>query len=116
MKATLFFVIATVLAVGCARHVSSTRLLTTTAALQAAEQSGAAQIPVARDHLQLAQREEAQARELMKSGHSAAAEGYLRRAEADANLAVALARRAGLQREADQANARLQALRPAHRM
>ena len=58
---------------------------------RAAEESGAEKVPKAALHLQLAKEEMANSEALAKSGKKEMAVSLLQRAEADAELAVALA-------------------------
>lgn len=77
--------------VGC---VSSPPLRTekTTSGIRAAEEIGATKVPQAALHLQLAKEELERARVLAKNDEKNRASSMLSRAEADAELAVALSR------------------------
>lgn len=84
-------VVATAIIAGCA----SAPLRTTegaTSGIRAAEEAGAAKVPQASLHLQLAREELELARELAAKGEKEKAASMLLRAEADAELAVALSR------------------------
>ena len=80
---------------GCATQAPSQRRETTAATIRAAEEVGAAKIPAAALHLQLAEEQAEHASKLIERGgdvERADAELLLMRAEADADLALALAR------------------------
>ena len=85
---------------GCAAAVPQERLQSSAAAIRAAEEVGAQRVPQAALHLQLAKEQDVQAHKMIKDGDREEAALVLTRAEADANLAVALARNA---QEAQQA-------------
>ncbi len=70
------------------------RLESSQAAIRGAEEVGAKDSPQAALHLQLAEEQRAKAVELIKQDENGRAERLLMRAEADAELAVALAREA----------------------
>jgi hypothetical protein len=94
---------------GCAAGVSNEKIAATDSSIRAAEEVGAPRVPQASLHLQLAKEENGQAQQLIKDGDTKRAEGQLMRAQADAELAVALAREAPMQveaqHEADKAHA-----------
>jgi hypothetical protein len=80
-------------AAACAGAPAPTeRLATTTASVRAAQEVGATHVPRAELHLRLAQEQIDKARRLMEDGENERADLLLKRAEADAELAVALAR------------------------
>lgn len=83
-------VAATAMVIGCAN--APLRTEGSTSGIRAAEEVGAAKVPQASLHLQLAREELALARGLAKKGDKAEARSMLLRAEADAELAVALSR------------------------
>ena len=87
------------------------RMESSTAAIRAAAEVGAAQVPQAALHLQLAKEQSEHARELIAQGDRPRAEGLLMRAEADAELAVALARESTAKAEAQQAKDKIRAYR-----
>jgi hypothetical protein len=91
-----------VLAAGCAAGVSNEKIAATDSSIRAAEELGAPKVPQAALHLQLAKEENAHARTFISAGDTKQAEGQLQRAEADAELALALAREAPMQVEAQQ--------------
>ncbi|MCP3136600.1 DUF4398 domain-containing protein [Pyxidicoccus xibeiensis] len=73
------------------------------ASLKAAEGAGAARVPEAARHLEFARQQIADAERLMVEGEQEAAELRFRQAEADADLAHALARSIPMERAARQA-------------
>lgn len=70
------------------------QLVSAQAALRAADEVGAERIPQAQLHAQLAKEQIARANKLIEDGDNADAERVLLRAKADAELAVALSRKA----------------------
>ncbi len=94
---------------GCA----STTLRTeeSTSGIRAAEESGAANVPQASLHLQLAKEELEAAKGLSAKGDREKAKSMLQRAEADAELAVALSRGDAEKSEAQAAVERVRQLR-----
>jgi flavin reductase (DIM6/NTAB) family NADH-FMN oxidoreductase RutF len=87
---------------GCAAAVPNEKIAATDSSIRAAEELGAPRVPQASLHLQLAKEENGNAQKLMKDGDTKHAEGQLMRAQADAELALALAREAPMQAEAQQ--------------
>jgi hypothetical protein len=71
-------------------------------ALRAAREVGAAEVPEAQLHVQLADEQLRRADKLMNDGDNAEAQRVLERAKADAELAVALAREADAQKSLEQ--------------
>ena len=82
--------VATGIAAGCASTGLSTEA--STSGIRAAEEVGAAKVPQASLHLQLAKEELGKAKQLAANGEKAQAKSMLTRAEADSEMAVALAR------------------------
>jgi hypothetical protein len=80
-------------------------------AIRAAEEVGADGVPRAALHLQLARENLDKASRLHKDGQKKEAESMLMRAEADAELAVALSREEGERREAAKAMDKVRQLR-----
>jgi hypothetical protein len=72
--------------------VPNERLETTAAAIRSADEIGATKVPRAALHLQLAKEESQHAKELVAAGDNVVASWTLARAQADAELALALAR------------------------
>jgi regulator of protease activity HflC (stomatin/prohibitin superfamily) len=82
-----------------------------TSAIRAAEEAGASKVPSASLYLQLAREELENAKALAAKGDKEQAESMLLRAEADAELAVALSRGDADKKEAAQAIERVRQLR-----
>jgi len=97
---------------GCAgnQKVPTEALVDSQVSIRAAEEAGAVQVPDAARHLELAKEQTREARELLDDGKREEAALYLQRAEADAELAVALAREAPARAEAQRAKEQVQAL------
>jgi len=77
------------------------------AAVRAAKEVGAKDVPQAQLHTQLAEEQVQQAQKLIEDGENERAEMLLRRAQADAELAVALAREQESEKQAQAAEAAL---------
>jgi len=90
--------------------VNTDRLSATEAPIRAAEEMGAAKVPEAALELKLAREQAEQAKQFMKNGDKGRADMLLLRAQADAELALALAREAPLAAEAKSATEEVQAL------
>ena len=100
------------LLVGCATEPPvRERSETASAAIRAAGELGAGKVPSASLYLQLAKEESEHAKGMIADGEREHAASYLMRAEADADLAVALAREDADRAEADQAQRRVQEMR-----
>lgn len=98
--------------VGCgSAPVPVERVASSEAAIRAAREVGAPNHPKAALHLKLAQDQLDQAKALIKDGDTKRAESVLQRAEADAELAVALSRESATQAEAQQLLDQVTALR-----
>jgi len=93
---------AVAVATGCASSYPSPieRVPMTEAAARTAEEGGAYEDPMAALHLRLADEEIARAKALMSDGDNKRADYTLRRALADAQLALDLAKLASARREA----------------
>jgi hypothetical protein len=87
------------------------RTETSTSGIRAAEEVGAANVPRAALHLQLAKEELVRAEALAASGRGHEGASWLLRAEADAELSLALSRADAEKTEARAAVARVQQLR-----
>lgn len=95
-------------ALACAGAPQPTeRLASAQAAVRAAKEVGADNVPQAQLHTKLAEEQVIQANKLIEEGENERADMVLRRATADAELAVALARQAESARQADAAEAEL---------
>lgn len=77
------------------------RLATAQASIRAAKEIGADNVPQAQLHAQLAQEQVTLANKLIEEGENERADYVLRRAAADAELAVALTREATTQKQAE---------------
>jgi hypothetical protein len=88
---------ATLLGIGCASSpVPTEQLASAQASVRAAQELGATRVPRANLHLRLAQNQVERARQLSKDGDNDRARIVLTRANADAELAVALTREAAV--------------------
>lgn len=104
MRATIILVAL----LGCASTpVPADRMAQSQASLRAAEEVGAKNVPPAALHLQLAQEQMEQGKQLIKNGDNERARFVLLRAEADAELAVALAREQSMRDAAQKAVAQV---------
>jgi len=96
------------MALACAGAPQPTeRLAGAQAAVRAAKEVGADNVPQAQLHTKLAEEQVIQANKLIEEGENERAEMVLRRATADAELAVALAREAESARQAAAAESAL---------
>ena len=99
-------------AVGCASTpvASTEQLVDSRVAIRTAKESGADKVPAAARHLQLAEEQNQLAQRELRKGDREEANRALRRAEADAELAIALAQEAPARLEAERARERIRAL------
>jgi Domain of unknown function (DUF4398) len=96
------------LAIACGSTPQPTeRLASAKSAVRAAKEVGATDIPQAQLHTQLAEEQVQQAQKLIENGENEQADMVLRRAQSDAELAVALARESESQKQAQAAEAAL---------
>jgi hypothetical protein len=96
-------------AAGCGSYPPPTERMTTAeAAIRGAQEVNAAQQPRAALHLKLAQEETDKARREMQDGYNEEAELTLRQAQADAELAIAIAKEQETVAKAQEAQARLE--------
>ena len=102
--------VATAIVAGCA-NAPPLRTEASTSGICAAEEAGAAKVPQASLHLQLAKEELELAKGLAAKGEKEQAASMLLRAEADAELAVVLSREDAERSEAQAAVARVRQLR-----
>ena len=102
-------VVAVAIAAGCASAPLKTE--GSTSGIRAAEEVGAASVPQASLHLQLAKEELERAKDLDTKGEKEQAASMLTRAEADATLAVQLSHSDAERQEAENAMARVRQLR-----
>lgn len=102
-------IVVTAIATGCANVPLRTEA--STSGIRAAEEVGAAKVPQASLHLQLAKEELELAKGLSVKGEKDEAASMLTRSEADAELAVALSREDAEKSEAQAALERVRKLR-----
>ena|SRR5208337_1364069 len=102
-------IVATAITMGCAN--TPLRTEASTSGIRAAEEVGAAGVPQASLHLQMAKEELELARGLSAKGEKDEAASMLLRSEADAELAVALSREDAEKSEAQAALERVRKLR-----
>jgi len=102
-------VAATTMVAGCANVPLRTDA--STSGIRAAEEAGAAKVPQASLHLQMAKEELEAAKTLAAAGEKEKADSMLMRAEADAELAVSLSRKDAEKSEAMAAVERARQLR-----
>ena len=102
--------VATAIVAGCAANVPL-RTEASTSVIRAAEEAGAAKVPQAALHLQLAKEELELAKGLAAKGEKEQAASMLLRAEADAELAIVLSREDAEKTEANAARERVRQLR-----
>lgn len=96
------------MAIACGSSPQPTeRLVSAKAAVRAAKEVGAKDVPQAQLHTQLAEEQVQQAQKLIEDGDNERAEMVLRRAQADAELAVALSREQESEKQAQAAEAAL---------
>jgi type IV pilus biogenesis protein CpaD/CtpE len=106
----MVFAVATAIVAGCA-SAPPLRTEASTSGIRAAEEVGAAKVPQASLHLQLAKEELALAKALSAKGEKEQAASMLLRAEADAELAVVLSHEDAEKTEAKAAVERVRQLR-----
>ena len=107
---TILMVVGLALFSGCA-SAPPLRTEASTSEISAAEEAGAAKVPQASLHLQMAKEELELAKKLSAKGEKEKAASMLLRAEADAELAVALSRGDAEKSEARAAIERVHQLR-----
>ena len=91
--------------------VPQERMVASQGSIRAAEEVGADKVPAAALHLQLAREETEQAKKAIQQGANVRADYLLQRAEADAELSMALAREAPLRAQAQEAIDKLQSIK-----
>lgn len=96
---------------GCGGSPTVVNKEASTSAIRAAEEVGATSVPTASLYLQLAKEGLEKAKGLAAKGEKEQAESMLRRAQADAELAIALSRGDADKKEATQAIERVRQLR-----
>ncbi len=105
--AAVLLVVLTACAAPRSPSPPTARLGSAEEAVNAAMREGARNDPRASRHLRLAETELARARDLIREGEYSEAESFLRRAEADAEVATALAREGQLRAQWDAGRARV---------
>jgi hypothetical protein len=104
------------LALGCGSYPPPTERLTTAeAAIRGAEEVGASRVPRAALHMQLAKEQTEKARRLMQDSYNERAELTLKRAQADAELAISIAKEHETVQRAQQTQAKLDQLKAAQK-
>lgn len=103
-------VVALPMACASAPKIPVAQLANSGAAIKAAEEMGANEVPAAAHHLTLAKRQTEEANKLMSDGEDRRAAFLLERATADAELALALAREEPTRRDAERLIERVQTL------
>jgi hypothetical protein len=99
---------------GCGSYPPpSERLTTAEAAIRGAEEVNAGQIPRAALHLKLAQEQTDKAKRLMEDGYNERAELTLKRAQADAELAISISKEQEMVTRAHEAQAKLETAKSA---
>jgi hypothetical protein len=107
---------ASVVLGGCASApVPAGRLAESEAAIRSAQEIGAQRVPPAAVHLKVAQDQLDHAKKLMADGENARAEYILLRAQADAEVAISLAREATLREDAQRTLQEVQRVKTAQR-
>jgi hypothetical protein len=107
------FLAASALLLSCASAPPPEGMATSAATIRAAQEVGAADVPRAALHIQLAREQAEHARVLVEKGgrdERVEADFLLMRAQADANLALALAREDTERAEAEQALANVRSI------
>jgi hypothetical protein len=96
---------------GCiTTRVPTEELVDAQVSIRAAEELGASEVPLAARHLALAREQTRTAQKFLEQGERKDAARALKRAEVDAEMAMALAREAPLQAEAQRALQRVDEL------
>ena len=115
MRPKLLAALLCLTVVGCAGQrvipAPNERRVEAEASLRAAESAGAARYPESARHLEFARQQIADAERLLVEGEQEAAELRLMQAEADAELALALARSIPAQQQAQRSARQAEALR-----
>ena len=97
------------LSAGCGSYPPPTERMTTAeAAIRAAEEVGSGNVPQAALYMKLAQEQTEKAKRLMQDGYNERAELELKRAQSDAELAIAIAKEQDTLAKTTQAQAKLE--------
>ena len=110
MKTPLIHAWPLLLTLGACATTQQLHTESSTSAIRSAEESGAGSVPRAALHLQFAKEEMAAAKDLNEKGDKDMANSWLLRAEADAEMAVALSQAEGERIEAQAAVERVRKL------
>jgi hypothetical protein len=110
MRRLLPFAVFGAVSIACATAKPLEERTSSIASLRAAERVGADEVPNASLYLQLAREQSARAEVLMQSGKHREAQRLFQRAEADAELALALAQEEPLRQDAQRLREQLRAL------
>lgn len=113
LRSFTFAAISAALAAACAgAPLPQARITSSESAIRNAADAGAETVPQATVHMRLAQEQRAKAMTLVSNGEHDRASHMLARAEADAELASALARQARAESDAKRANDSVQEMTP----
>jgi hypothetical protein len=113
---TSLLLLALALATGCGSFPPpAERLTTAEAAIRGAEEVGATKVPRAALHLKLAEEQTDKAKRLMEDDYNERAELTLKRAQADAELAIAIAKEHEMVTKAELEQAKVEQLKVAAR-
>ncbi len=105
MRAPIYWMAALAMTVcaGCASSPPTEKMESSAAAIRAAQEVGAPKVPSAALYLQLAEEQSQHAKQLISNGDKEQAASLLTRAQADAELSLALAREDRERSDAQQA-------------
>lgn len=110
MRSNLKWILILTLAACGGSSVPHETMAASEGSIRAAEEVGASQVPTAALHLQLAKEETERARQLIKNGDNDRAKYVLMRADADAELALALSKEDAAKTDAQAAMEQVRAL------
>ena len=111
LRSLMLAAAAATLAAACASGPKpEAQMASSEGAIRGASEAGAQNVPQATLYIRLAQEQRQTALQMIKDGDNDRARYLLARSEADAELAIALARQARAEQDATQANARVQDL------
>lgn len=112
LSVSIYIIALSVPLFACGSHPAPTaKVASSEAAVRAADELKANDVPAAQLHLKLAQDQLQAAKKLIENGDNARAEYVLNRAQADAELAVALAKETKLAKDAEEAMAKVRELK-----
>lgn len=111
LRSLLIAAAVAVLAVGCGSAPRpEAQIASSEGAIRGASEAGAQSVPQATLHLKLAQEQREAALKLIADGENERGRLMLARSEADAELAIALARQASAEKRASEAKAKVESL------